>query len=308
MGEINFLRWRRHFALLSGLLLLCSLASLAVRGISYGLDFTGGVSVELEFTDSANLPAVRAALASADMATAQVSHFGADNLVVIRLPPLATSNSEVESDAEAPARVLQALGAAGIEGAQVRRSESVGPRIGAELRERGGLAVLVALFGILLYITFRFQPKFAVAAVAALVHDVLLVLGLFSAFGLDFDLAVLAAILALIGYSLNDTIVVSDRIRESFRRLRGRDSEGVINTSLNLTLARTLVTSLTTLLVLGCLLAFGGGALRGFSLALCFGVVIGTYSSVYIVPLVLLQLRITAADLIVPEREEGAAN
>ena len=297
MREINFMRWRRHFLLLSGILLLVSVGSLASRGLAFGLDFTGGLSVELYFASPPNLGQVRSALEEGGFSGAQVSYFGADELVLVRLPPLD------DLSADAPQLVLQAL--QGLEaGAEIRRSESVGPRIGDELREQGGLAVLVALFGILMYIAFRFQSKFAVAAVAALAHDVLLVLGLFSLLGLDFDLAVLAAVFALIGYSLNDTIVVSDRIRENFSKLRAREPTRIINISLTMTLARTLVTSLTTLLVVLCLLFLGGGALRGFSLALALGVVVGTYSSIYILASVLLALRLKPADMITERPEE----
>lgn len=297
MKELNFLRWRWLCLMFSGVLLAVSLVSLTFSGLSYGLDFTGGISVELEFPEKADLPAVRNALAVSELPPSTVGYFGTEHLVVVRLP------FPEEKDVDVAGSLLNALTAAGIHGVQVRQSAAVGPRIGEELREQGGLAVLVALLGILMYIAFRFQSKFAAAAVAALLHDVLLVLGIFSLFGLDFDLSVLAAIFALIGYSLNDTIVVCDRIREMFRSLRGRDAVSVINISLTRTLTRTLVTSLTTLLVLLCLLLLGGGALRGFSLALFLGVIVGTYSSIYIASSVLLWLKITSADLVVPERE-----
>ncbi|MGI9345692.1 MAG: protein translocase subunit SecF [Gammaproteobacteria bacterium] len=298
--QFDFLRWRYYFWGISAVFIGIGIISLAVNGLKYGLDFTGGLSMELDFSQPVKLADLRQVLEEEGFESVQVSHFGADHLVLVRLPPAPSYLDQNEQSITSG--ILAALERKNLK-AQVLQFESIGPRIGDELREKGGIAVLVALFGILLYITFRFQQKFALAAVLALFHDVVFVLGIFALLGLNFDLTVLAAILALIGYSLNDTIVVCDRIRSNMLKLRGRDTYNVLNISLNQTLARTLVTSLTTLLVLLCLRFLGGAALQGFSTTLIVGVVVGTYSSIYIASTALLLLRLTSADLMPKERD-----
>ena len=295
MNAINFMGARRIAATFSVLLLLASIASLAVRQLNWGLDFTGGTLVEVHYGESADLGAIRDTLTASGYEGAVVVSFGTDQDVLIRLP---ASYSDAEG-----AQMLEALRAASMASVELRRIEFVGPQVGDELREQGGLAMLLALGLVMLYIGFRFQFKFAVGAVVALVHDVLITLGFFSAIGMEFDLTVLAALLAVIGYSLNDTIVVSDRIRENFRKLRRAAPVEVINISLSETLGRTLVTSLTTLLVLVALALFGGEMIYGFAIALIVGVMIGTYSSIYVASNVLLALGVSKEDLMIPVKE-----
>ncbi|MEL7045907.1 MAG: protein translocase subunit SecF [Pseudomonadota bacterium] len=295
MKTINFMGSRRLAAAFSVVLLLVALGSLVLRQLNWGLDFTGGTLVELHYAESANLGTIRETLATAGYEGAVVVSFGTDQDVLVRLP-------EGYSDAQG-AEMLTALRADSPTGVELRRIEFVGPQVGDELREQGGLAMLLALGLVMLYIAFRFQFKFAVGAVVALIHDVLVVLGFFSLSGLEFDLTVLAALLAVIGYSLNDTIVVSDRIRENFRKLRRAEATEVINISLTETLGRTLVTSLTTLLVLLALALFGGEMIFGFAVALLVGVAIGTYSSIYVASNVLLALGVSKEDLLIPVKE-----
>lgn len=292
MSAMNFMGRRRLAAAFSIVLVLASLASLAVRQLNWGLDFTGGTLVELHYADSADLGAIRGTLAAGGYEGAVVVSFGTDRDVLVRLP-------EGYSDAQGTAMVAMLREAAGVD-VELRRIEFVGPQVGDELREQGGLAMLLALGLVMLYIAFRFQFKFAMGAVVALVHDVLVTLGFFSIAGLEFDLTVLAALLAVIGYSLNDTIVVSDRIRENFRKLRRADAVEVINISLTETLGRTLVTSLTTLLVLLALALLGGEMIFGFAIALIVGVAIGTYSSIYVASNVLLAMGVNKEDLMIP--------
>ncbi|MEM6773893.1 MAG: protein translocase subunit SecF [Pseudomonadota bacterium] len=295
MKTINFMGSRRVAAAFSVVLLLATLGSLVLRQLNLGLDFTGGTLVELHYAESANLGAIRETLTTAGYEGAVVVSFGTDQDVLVRLP-------EGYSDAQG-AEMLTALREGSATGVELRRIEFVGPQVGDELREQGGLAMLLALGLVMLYIAFRFQFKFAVGAVVALIHDVLVVLGFFSLSGLEFDLTVLAALLAVIGYSLNDTIVVSDRIRENFRKLRRAEAVDVINISLTETLGRTLVTSLTTLLVLLALALFGGEMIFGFAVALLVGVAIGTYSSIYVASNVLLALGVSKEDLLIPVKE-----
>ena len=295
MNTINFMGARRVAAGLSIVLIVIALGSLTVRQLNWGLDFTGGTLVELHYAESADLNAIRGTLDGAGYDGAIVVSFGTDQDVLVRLP-----------DGYSDAQGTQMLGvlreAAGV-GIELRRIEFVGPQVGDELREQGGLAMLLALGLVMLYIAFRFQFKFAVGAVMALIHDVIITLGFFSLSGLEFDLTVLAALLAVIGYSLNDTIVVSDRIRENFRKLRRADATEVINISLTETLGRTLVTSLTTLLVLLALALFGGEMINGFAIALIVGVAIGTYSSIYVASNVLITLGVSKEDLLIPVKE-----
>ena len=296
MKIINFMGQRYIAAVFSAILLIASVGSLVANGLNWGLDFTGGTLVEVHYTESAPLDKIRADLNASGYEGAVVVRFGTDKDVLIRLP-------QGYSDKDGAA-LLDELQAAYSEGTvELRRIEFVGPQVGEELRDQGGLAMLLALGLVMLYVGFRFQFKFSVGAVIALAHDVLVVLGFFSLTRIEFDLTVLAAVLAVIGYSLNDTIVVSDRIRENFRKLRKADPVEVINTSLTETLARTLVTSLTTLLVLVALAVFGGEMIFAFAVALLVGVVIGTYSSIYVAANSLLALGVSKEDLMVPVKE-----
>jgi preprotein translocase subunit SecF len=295
MKTINFMGVRRLAAAASVLLILLSLGSLAVRQLNWGLDFTGGTLVEVHYGETADLGAIRETLAAAGYAGAVVVSFGTDQDVLIRLP-------DGYSDAQGT-QMLETLRDAAGTSVELRRIEFVGPQVGDELREQGGLAMLLALGLVMLYIGFRFQFKFALGAVVALAHDVIITLGFFSISGMEFDLTVLAALLAVIGYSLNDTIVVSDRIRENFRKLRRAEPVSVVNISLSETLGRTLVTSLTTLLVLVALALFGGEMIFGFAVALIVGVMIGTYSSIYVASNVLLALGVSKEDLMLPVKE-----
>ncbi len=295
MRVIKFMAWRKPAFVLSAVLLVISIGSLAVRQLNWGLDFTGGTLVEVHYSETADLNAIRGTLQSEGYPGAVVVSFGSDQDVMIRLP-----DGYSDDEGNVLLKKLQDSFSGTVE---LRRIEFVGPQVGDELREQGGLAMLLALGLVMLYVAFRFQFKFAVGAVAALVHDVVITLGFFSITGMEFDLTVLAALLAVIGYSLNDTIVVSDRIRENFRKLRKADPEEVIDISLSETLGRTLVTSLTTLLVLFSLAIFGGEMINGFAIALIVGVLVGTYSSIYVASNVLLVLGVNKEDLMIPVRE-----
>ena len=298
--RFDFMGRRRPALVVSAALLLVTFASLAFRGLDFGIDFTGGTLVEVAYPESAELDTLRTALTVEGFDDAVVQHFGTTRDVLVRLPP-----RDELSKAELSDEVRRVLDQAGGGRTQLRRIEFVGPQVGEELTEQGGLAMLIALGAIFIYVLLRFEWRFSIGSVAALFHDVLLVLGFFSVLGLDFDLTVLAAILAVIGYSLNDTIVVFDRIRENFRRVRRGTPLEIINRSLNQTLSRTLMTSLTTLLVLTALFVFGGELIRGFSTALIVGVVVGTYSSIYIASSTVLALGVSKADLM-PVKKEGA--
>ncbi len=294
---IDFMGRRRITAVLSAVLLLVSLVSLGMQGLNLGIDFTGGTLVEVGYEEAVELHEVRAALAGTDFEDAQVLHFGSPREVMVRTPPM----DGVEQAAVSQA-VLELLRAQ-TEGVELRRVEFVGPQIGRELTEQGMLAMLYALGGILIYVAFRFEYRFAIGSVAALIHDVILVLGFFSLTRINFDLTVLAALLATIGYSLNDTIVVFDRIRENFLKVRKATAEEVMNLSINQVLSRTLVTSFTTLLVVGALLALGGEIIFGFAMALLVGVLVGTYSSIFIASASSLALGVSKQDLMPPEKE-----
>ena len=299
--KIDFMGKRRFAVVFSAMVLALAVGSLIVRGINFGLDFTGGTLIEVGYPEAPEIADVRAALTEVGFDDAVVQTFGAASDIVIRVPPRA----EEQSDAELSTRVLEALQARGGGEIEIRRVEYVGPQIGRELAEKGGLAMLYALLGILAYVAFRFQWRFSVGAVAALVHDVTITIGLISLLGVQFDLTVIAALLAVIGYSLNDTIVVFDRIRENFRSIRNATSFEVINTSLNQTLSRTLVTSGTTLLVLLALFFVGGEIIHAFAATLIMGVLIGTYSSIYVASSAALQLGVSKQDLM-PVEKEGA--
>ena len=297
--DLDFMSRRRFAVMFSSVMLVVSILSLAIRGLEFGIDFTGGTVVEVGYPQAADLEPVRATLYRAGFEGAVVQHFGTAHDVLIRIAP----RDDIDK-AELSNRALDALRARDST-VELRRVEFVGPQVGEELTEQGGLAMLIALGAIFLYVMFRFEWKFSAGAVVALFHDVLITLGVFSVLGLDFNLTVLAAILAVIGYSLNDTIVVFDRIRENFRRMRRGTSEAVINRSLNQTLSRTLMTSLTTLLVLFALFILGGELIHGFATALIIGVVIGTYSSIYVASTFTLWLGAQKADLM-PVQKEGA--
>ena len=297
--EWDFMGRRRAFIALSVTLMLLSLVSLATRGLNFGIDFTGGALIEVGYPDTADLPAVREALAAAGFDDAQVQNFGTARDALIRLRP-----DESLDGATLGETVMTVLSAADPD-VSLRRVEFVGPQVGEDLREQGGLAMLFALLLILAYVAFRFQWKFALGSVAALFHDVLLTLGFFSVLQLPFDLSVLAAVLAVIGYSLNDTIVVFDRIRENFRQVRKGEAADIMNHSINQTLSRTLITSGTTLLVLLALFLLGGEAIRPFSQALIVRVLVGTYSSIYVASATALQLDVSLADLAAPPKREG---
>ena len=298
--NIDFMAWRKIALSVSIILATVSILSLSLKQLNYGLDFTGGSLVELHYPNEIEVGNIRQSLTNAGYEGAQVALFGSTQDVLIKLPGSVSDTLGAE--------IIQVLRQESSEDIDLRRIEYVGPQIGDELRDDGGLAMLLALGLMMLYIAFRFQSRFAGAAVLALVHDVIIVLGIFSLFNLDFDLTVLAALLAVIGYSLNDTIVVSDRIRENLRIQRGVDTEEVINLSLNQMLSRTLITSLTTLLVLTSLYLFGGELIKNFALALIFGVVVGTYSSIYIASNALVMMGLTSDHLIVPEKENEEFN
>lgn len=296
--SINFMARRKLAMAVSLLFILVAIGSLAVRGLNLGIDFTGGSILEVGYPQAVELKEIRSALNKAGFDGATVQHFGTARDVLIKLAPRDDVSSEALSD-----KAFEVIRATD-DDVQLRRQEFVGPQVGDELTEDGGLAMVYALIFILIYVALRFEYRFALGSVAALIHDVIIVLGLFSLLQLDFDLTVLAAVLAVIGYSLNDTIVVFDRIRENFRMLRKGSPEEVVNVSLNQTLSRTLITSLTTLLVLAALFYFGGELIHGFATALLVGVLVGTYSSIYVASATVLALGISKEDLM-PVEVEG---
>jgi preprotein translocase subunit SecF len=295
MTVIPFMKWRWVAVALSAAAMLAAIASLSIKQLNWGLDFTGGTLVEVAYSESADLSAIRTVLDREGYEGAIVVSFGTDRDVLVRLPA-------GYSD-EQGAMMVDRLRAATDMEIELRRIEFVGPQVGDELRDDGGIAMLTALGLVMLYVAFRFQIKFALGAVIALAHDVIFTLGFFSLTGLEFDLTVLAALLAVVGYSLNDTIVVSDRIRENLRIVRRSSPSEVIDISLTETLGRTLVTSLTTLLVLTALAVMGGEMIFGFAVALLVGVSVGTYSSIYVAATTLLQLGVSKEDVMIPERE-----
>ena len=295
--NINFLAWRKLALIFSSIFLLVSVSSVFIKGLNWGLDFTGGTLVELSYPNGAEVNSIRDTLRTGGYEGAQVANFGSNKEVLIKLP--GTKSDSLGSE------IVALLKEKNInEDIDLRRIEYVGPQIGSELRDDGGTAMLIALAFMMLYIAFRFQSRFAGAAVTALIHDVIIVVGIFSLLQTDFDLTVLAALLAVIGYSLNDTIVVSDRIRENIRAIDSEDIYKTINISLNQTLGRTLVTSLTTLLVLFSLYFLGGELIKNFALALIFGVIVGTYSSIYIAANALIMMGLTKDHL----KEEDPEN
>ena len=323
--QFDFLGKRRLAGMISLALIAVGIASLLVRGLNFGIDFTGGTLVEVSYKDSVTVERVREQLKSAQFDGARIQYFGTSRDILIRLPVGTVENSAgisseimetlrlpyLETVAESPqGGVQQCVSELGLGECkvQMRRVEFVGPQVGGELTEKGGLAMIYALIGILIYVAWRFEWRFAVGAVAALVHDVLITISIFSLFGLEFSLPVLAALLAVIGYSLNDTIVVFDRMRENFRKMRKGDALEVMNSSLNQTLRRTILTSLTTLLVVVTLLLIGGEVIKGFSFALFIGILVGTYSSIFIASPVVLGLGISREDMLPVQKEEAEAD
>ncbi len=318
--NLDFLGKRKMALVISMILIVIGIASLVTRGLNFGIDFTGGTLVEVGYDEAIEISSVRGALQDAGFDDVVVQYFGTASDVMIRLPADDEKNAATVSDeimqvlrapvgetlAENAQGGLQQCsngGATGDCSLQMRRVEFVGPQVGDELTNQGSLAMLYALIGILIYVAWRFEWRFAVGSVAALVHDVLITVGLFSLLQLDFSLAVLAAILAVVGYSLNDTIVVFDRIRENFRKMRKGDAKHIMNTSINQTLRRTVLTSLTTLLVVLTLLILGGEVIRGFAAALLIGVIVGTYSSIFVASPVVLSLGISREDMMLVKKE-----
>ncbi|MEO9654841.1 protein translocase subunit SecF [Marinomonas sp.] len=293
---IPFMAMRKIVAVFSILLILISIGSLATKGLQFGLDFTGGTLVEVAYEKAPDLDNIRTLLADNDYDDVVVQSFGSPTDIVVRL---ANSYTATLGD-----EVLTTLQDGGQQTVTLQRSEFVGAQVGEELREQGGLGMLLALAIVMLYVAVRFQFKFSIASVAALAHDVIITLGFFSLFEVEFDLTVLAALLAVVGYSLNDTIVVCDRVRENFRIMRDTEPYDLINESINQTLGRTLITSLTTLFVLLVLFFAGGEAIHNFSMALLVGIVIGTYSSIFVAANLLLALKVTKEDLMPPIKEE----
>ena len=297
--NINFVGIRKFALAFSAILLIVSVYSIVTNSLNFGIDFTGGTMIELGYPQTVSLGEIRTTLEQGGFEDALVQNFGSLSDVLVRLPVIETENM-----AELSNRVVTLLQSEQTDLIVVKRVEFVGPQVGEDLAEDGGLAVLYALIGILIYVALRFEYRFAIASVLALIHDVVITVGFFSFFRLDFDLTVLAAILAVIGYSLNDTIVVFDRIRESFLKMRKAEPDEVINTSINATLGRTVMTSLTTLLVVIALFIFGGDVIHAFATALLIGIVIGTYSSIYIAGTAVLLMGITKTDLMPPEKED----
>jgi len=291
---INFVGNRKYALIFSTILLAVSIASIGFQGLKFGIDFTGGTLIELGYEKTADLEDIRSKLTSANYSGANVQYFGSDTEVLIQLEPQATTSAQLSSS------IIRMLG----DDLDVRRVEFVGPKVGEELTNDGGLAMLYALIGILIYVALRFEYRFALGSIAALVHDVIITIGVFSLVQIEFDLTVLAAILAVIGYSLNDTIVVFDRIRENFLSTRHIEPNPIVNDALNQTLSRTLMTSLTTLIVLLALFYLGGEVIHSFAGALIIGVVIGTYSSIYVASSMILALGISKEDMLPSEKEK----
>ena len=293
-STIDFIRLRHIAAFFSALLIAASLYSLSSTGLNYGIDFSGGTKLELSYKQDVSVIDMRSTLQQNGFPEAVVQHFGSQKEVLVRVPLSAQS-----SDDKVSTRIVEILNASPVGKGEVRSVEFVGPTFGKELFEKGILALVYALIGVMIYVAFRFEWKFSLGSVAALIHDIIITIGIFSLLKLEFTLPVLAALLAVIGYSLNDTIVVFDRIRENFRKLRDVDTKETMNVSINQTLPRTILTSLTTLLVLISLYFYGGDALNGFAATLIIGVLIGTYSSIFVASPVVLALGAKAEDLLI---------
>lgn len=322
--KIDFLGKRRLAAIISAIIIVASIGSIAIKGLNFGIDFTGGTLVEVSYQQTVEVSSVRGQLQDAGFSDAQVQYFGTAKDILIRIPVRSVQNSvSISSDVmetlrspfsekiveDSRSAVQRCISSNEIQDCkvQMRRVEFVGPQVGDELTEQGGLAMIYALIGILIYVAWRFEWRFSLGAVAALVHDILITVGVFSIFGLDFSLPVLAALLAVIGYSLNDTIVVFDRIRENFRKMRTSNSMEVMNQSINQTLPRTILTSLTTLLVVITLLVLGGEVIKGFALALFIGILVGTYSSIFVASPVVFGLGISRTNMIPVTKEDPAS-
>ena len=299
LGNIDYMSQRWIALAFSGVLFAITFASLAVQGLNYGLDFTGGTVLEVGYQEPIDTADISAALGSVGVPGVTVQYFGTNRDVLLRIPPTGETNNAALSQ-----KVFDTLSAAVGGKAELRRVEFVGPQVGEELTEKGGLAVLYSIIGILIYVALRFEWRFAVGAVAATIHDAIIVLGVFSVFQLDFDLNVLASILTVVGYSLNDTIVIFDRVRENFRKMRKGTPLEIMNQSVNETMSRTIITAGTVFLVVVALYLFGGETLRGFSLALIVGVISGTFSTIYIASNVAILLGVSRHDLM-PTPKEG---
>ena len=297
--HIDFMGKRKLAIVFSLLLMAIAIGAMVTRGLNFGLDFTGGTLIEVGYELPVDLQEVRIALDKVGFGDAVVQHFGTSKDVLVRLAPRGGEDSEAIGD-----QILQVLNAASEGEVKMRRQEYVGPQVGDELRDDGGLAMIIALAFILIYVMARFEYRFALGSIAALIHDVVITVGFFALFQWEFDLTTMAAVLAVIGYSLNDTIVVFDRIRENFRKMRKDPPRQVINTSINQTLSRTLMTSGTTLLVVFAMFFLGGELIHSFSLALIVGIMVGTYSSIYVASTATLALKITSASLM-PVKKEG---
>jgi preprotein translocase subunit SecF len=300
--HIDFMGKRRLMAVVLAALIAISLGAIIFRGLVLGLDFTGGTLIEVSYSTPVELADIREQLSQGGFGDAVVQHFGSPRDVMVRLAP-----RPGEDNAQLSNRVLAVLQESSTDSVDMRRAEHVGAQIGEELTEQGGLAMLFALIGILIYVAMRFEWRFALGAVLATIHDTVFTLGFFALFRIEFDLTVLAALLAVIGYSLNDTIVVFDRIRENFRRIRTGSVVDVMNVSINQTLSRTIMTSGTTLLVVVSLFIFGGQVIHGFALALIVGIVIGTVSSIYVASPLALWLGISRATMAVKKTPEEEA-
>lgn len=296
--HINFVGVRKYALIISALLLMTAVYSIVTKGLNFGIDFTGGTMIEIAYPQSADLNAIRDTLSDNGYDDAVVQNFGSLNDVLVRLPVIEDQNMAALSNA-----VVDILQQNADTALDVKRVEFVGPQVGEELAEDGGLAMIYALFGILIYVALRFEYRFAISSVIALIHDVVITVGFFALFQVQFDLTILAAILAVIGYSLNDTIVVFDRIRETFLKLRNATPEEVVNVAVNGTLGRTIMTSMTTLLVVMSLFIFGGDVIHGFAMALLVGIIIGTYSSIYVAGSSVLIMGVSKTDLMPPEKE-----
>jgi len=303
LTAINFIGLRKIALVFSIAVIAASVYSLSTQGLNYGIDFSGGTKLELAYKEDVSVLDMRETLQSNGYPEAVVQHFGSNRDVLVRIP-LSTENSDVKVSEE----VVKVLAESSVGPGEIRSVEFVGPTFGKELFEKGILALVYALIGVMIYVAFRFEWKFSLGSVVALAHDVVITVGLFSLLRLEFTLPVLAALLAVIGYSLNDTIVVFDRIRENFRRLRDTDTEETMNISINQTLPRTILTSLTTLLVLIALYLYGGDALNGFAATLIIGVLIGTYSSIFVASPTVLALGAKAEDLLVEVVEKEGAD
>lgn len=298
--NIDFMRWRKAGLVLSTLINIAALVSLATQGLNLSIEFTGGTVVELAFKEAPQLDEVREKLKASQFGAGVVQNFGGPNNVLVRLPPIETGVGAEAAGKDVGLRMEQVLPEA-----EVRRVEFIGPQVGEELAEEGIIAALIALGGILVYVMFRFTFKFAVGSITATLHDVLVIMGFFSLSRMEFDLNALAAVLAIMGFSLNDTIVILDRVRENFRNMRKADAVTVVNASLNQTLARTINTSLVTLLAVLALLFFGGEMIRSFALALTIGIIVGVYSSIYVASAMVLALGASRQELL-PVQKEGA--